>query len=215
MPEPNMRIADEPAGLDEDEIKLALMGTEADRDEAFKALYANYIERLVGFVESKFPGLPSDLAVDAVVETFRALYDDVVAGTFDFDGSLKAFLFKVAKFKGIDELRKISCRTLGNADFFDIVGETLEGTEASKQWQHHLQTGEAAELAQQFRDFLLTLPQVQRQVAQVMADSFPDSVPEDELCEEIYRRTKKRPTVVQVKSAKREIRKKFKDYLNQ
>lgn len=215
MPEPNTRIIDEPPGLDEDEIKYALMGTDAERECAFKSLYDNYHERLVAFVESCLPGLPSDLAVDAVVETFRAIYRDILAGTFDYDGSLEALLFKIAKRKGIDALRKISRRTLGNADFFDAVGETTQGTEVSKQWQHHREVGAAADLAQAFRDFLVTLPLVQRQVAQVMADSFPDAAPEDEICEEIYRRTKKRPTVVQVKSAKREIRKKFKDYLNQ
>lgn len=215
MPEPNIRAGDEPLVLDEDEIKLALMGSDAEREQAFKTVYHKYHERLVGFVESQLPGLPSDLVVDAVVETFRAVYQDVLAGTFDYDGSLEALLFKIAKRKGIDALRKITCRTLGNADFFDMVGETIQGTEASKWWQHHLESGDAAELAQAFRDFLLTLPQVQRQVGQVMADFFPDAVPEDEICDEIYRRTKKRPTVVQVKSAKREIRKKFKDYLNE
>jgi hypothetical protein len=47
-----------------------------------------------------------------------------------------------------------------------------------------------------------------------MADSFPDAIPEEEICDEIFRRVGKRPTVVQVKSAKREIRKKFKGILN-
>lgn len=215
MPESNTPTIDEPLGLDEDEIKLALMGTDAERERAFKTLYDNYHERLVDFVESRLPGLPSDLAVDAVVETFRAVYREILARTFDYDGSLEALLFKIAKRRGIDALRKMSRRTLGNADFFDAVGETTQGTELSKQWQHHRETGAASDLAQAFRDFLVTLPLVQRQVAQVMAEFFPDTAPENEVCEEVFRRTKKRPTVVQVKSAKREIRKKFKDYLNQ
>jgi hypothetical protein len=47
-----------------------------------------------------------------------------------------------------------------------------------------------------------------------MADNFPDKIPEEQICEEVFRRTNRRMTVVQVKSAKREIRRKFKEILD-
>jgi DNA-directed RNA polymerase specialized sigma24 family protein len=198
----------------EDEIKLGLLGSEGERNAAITLLYNQFHEKLVAYLERKLPGLPSDLVVNAVVDTFRALNDEVAADTFEYDQPLKSFLFVVAWNKGVDELRKISRRPLGNSEFFDHSGELLKNTEVGRAWQQFVQTGKAAELAQAFGDFLLILPPFQRQVAQVMHDQLPDQAPEEEICEEVFRRTKRRPTVVQVKSAKREIRKKFKNYLS-
>jgi DNA-directed RNA polymerase specialized sigma24 family protein len=198
----------------EDEIKLGLLGVETERDNAIALLYSQFHEKLTGYLERKLPGLPSDLAANAMVDTFRALNDEVVAGTFDYDQPLTSFLFVVAWNKGVDELRKISRRPLGNPEFFDNIGEFLKNTEAGRAWQQFVQTGRAVELAQAFGEFLLSLPAFQRQVAQVIHDNLPDQLPEEEICDEILRRTKRRPTVVQVKSAKREMRKKFNKYLS-
>lgn len=210
-----MATTAEAVRLDEDMVKLGLMGTEEEREDTLKALYAHYSEDIVRFLERKLPGLPADLVINAMLDAFRALNEAAVTRTFDYDKSVVNWLFRVAWHKGVDELRKYSRRTLGNSEFFDTVGEYLEDTEVGRQWRFYTKTREADAIAQEFRDFLLTLPPVQRQVAQIMADSFPDAVPEDEICEEIFGRTGKRPTVVQVKSAKREIRKKFKTILNQ
>ena len=209
-----MATTAEAVRLDEDAVKLGLMGTDEEREEALKSVYEHYSEGIVGFLERKLPGLPADLCINAMLDAFRALNEAAVAGTFDYDKPIMNWLFRVAWHKGVDELRKFSRRTLGNSEFFDTVGECLEDTEVGRQWRLYTKSREADAIAQEFRDFLLTLPPVQRQVGQIMADSFPDAVPEEEICEEIFRRTGKRPTVVQVKSAKREIRKKFKVILN-
>jgi hypothetical protein len=95
------------------------------------------------------------------------------------------------------------------------VGEALEQTDEGGAWKEHLAKGDAEHIAQQFRGFLLTLPPVQRHVAQVMSDGFPETTPEDRICEIVFNRTGKRPTVVQVKSAKRELRAKFEQILHQ
>ena len=204
----------EAAGVKEDEIKLALLGDELERNKAFSFLYDEYSERLVGYLESKLPGLPLDLAANAMVDAFRAMNDQVIAGTFDYDQPLAGFLFGVVWNKGVDELRKFSCRALGKSEFYDAVGESLEETDVGRKWSNHVQASDADALAQEFRDFLVTLPEVQRQVAQVMADNFPSAVAEAQICEEVFHRPKSRMTVVQVKSAKREIRRKFKETLN-
>ena len=204
----------ETPSLNEDEIRLGLLGDEAERDAALTSLYDQYSEQLVGYLERKLPGLPPDLAANAMVDTFRALNDEVVAATFDYDRPLTSFLFAVVWNKGVDELRRFTCRALGNSDFYDVVGESLQGTEMGREWAQDVQVGVADELAQEFRDFLFSLPPVQRQIAQVIADNFPNRIPEEQICEEVFRRTKKRMTVVQVKSAKREIRRKFKEILN-
>jgi len=209
-----MSTTAEAVKLDEDVVKLGLMGNNTEREDALKSVYEHYSEDVMRFLERKLPGLPTDLAVNAVLDAVKALNEEVVAHTFDYDKPLRNWLFRVAWYKGVDEFRKISRRTLGNSEFFDTVGECLENTDVGRQWRLYSKTREAEAIAQEFRDFLLSLPPVQRQVGQIMADSFPDSAAEDEICEEIFRRTGKRPTAIQVKSAKREIRKKFKVILS-
>jgi DNA-directed RNA polymerase specialized sigma24 family protein len=200
--------------FDEDVVKLGLMGNDPEREQALESVYEHYSLDILRFLERKLPGLPTDLGVNAMLDAFKALNEEVLARTFDYDKPLRNWLIRVARNKGVDELRRISRRTLGNSEFFDTVGECLANTEVGRQWRLYTKTRAADEIAQEFRDFLLTLPPVQRQVGQIMADSFPDAIPEEEICDEIFRRVGKRPTVVQVKSAKREIRKKFKDILN-
>ena len=54
---------------------------------------------------------------------------------------------------------------------------------------------------------------LQAEVAQVEADFYPDKPSREEICEEIYRRTGKRPTVVQVKSARAQIWQKLRSFV--
>jgi DNA-directed RNA polymerase specialized sigma24 family protein len=201
--------------LNEDEIKLRLMDSDVERNDALGVLYELLSEKLLSYLERSFPGLPSDLAANAMVDAFRALNEKVIEGTFKYDHSVVGFLFGVGWNKGVDELRKFTCRALGNSDFFEWVGESLANTEIGRLHTQHVGQERADEIAQEFRDFLLTLPPVQRQVAQVIADNLPTDVSEEAICSEVLRRTEKRMTVVQVKSAKREIRKKFRAILYQ
>jgi DNA-directed RNA polymerase specialized sigma24 family protein len=199
---------------DEDEIKLALMGSDSEQTESLARLWNYFSPRLIAFVEKRLPTLPSDLAANAVLDCFRELFDSVRDGTFDFDKPMAPFLFTVAHRRAVDELRAIRSRALGNADFYESVAEMIEGTGAGCEWQKLVQAGKARSVADKFRAFVMTLPSVQRQVGQVMADYLPDDLTRDEVCDEIYKRTGKRPTVIQVKSALGQIRQKFRELMS-
>jgi len=169
----------------------------------------------MAFVEKRLPGLRSDLAANAVLDCFRELFDKVRAGDFDFEKPIASFLFTVAHRRAVDEMRGIRSRALGNADFYETVAAMMKGTGVSGEWQALVQAAKAGVVAEKFRLFVGTLPLVQQQVAQVMADYLPDDLSRDEICDEIYKRTGKRPTVIQVKSALGEIRKKFRELMKE
>ena len=198
---------------DEDEIKLGLMGSDAEQTESLERLWNYYSPRLMSFIEKRLPALPSDLMANAVLDSFRTLFQKVQAGNFDFDKPIAAFLFTVAQRRAVDELRAIRSRALGEADFYESVAAMVEGTSAGREWQTAVQAGDDLAVARKFRAFIGTLPAVQQQVAQVMADYLPDHLTRDEICDEIYCRTGKRPTAIQVKSALGQIRSKFRELI--
>lgn len=206
--------------LDEDEVKLGLLGDASEQEAAFEKLFQHYHRRLVAFIERRFPGLPSDAAVDAMVESFLALYDSVRDGSFDADLPLRPYIFKVANYKAIDLLRKIGRRPQLESpqeeeeDGCSEVAAALAGTETGAEWSKVVQQAAANDITARFKAFLVTLPTVQRQVAQVLADYFPGSLQHSEICDEIMRRTGQRPTSIQVKSALGEVRRKFREILN-
>ena len=202
------------APLDEDEVKLGFLGSPAERELAFEKLFRNYSRRIVAFIEQRYPGLPSDLSVDAMVESFRALYDDVENGSFDVDRPLEPYIFSIANRKAIDQLRKFGRRPQlaelsEDEDGCTEIAAALAGTETGAAWSEVVQQAAANEIASRFKAFLADLPPVQRQVAQVLAEHFPAGLQHSEICDEILRRTGHRPTSIQVKSALKEIRRKF------
>lgn len=198
---------------DEDEIKIGLLGDEQEREDALRALWKYFSPRLMSFIEKKLPGLPLDLATDAVSDAFRDLAKRVFAGTFDFDPPIGRFLFTAAHRQAVDELRKYGRRPMAKADFYETVGESLTGTEVGRDWHELVTAGKASAVLEAFREMVPSLPPIQRQVAQVVADSLPDELSREEICAEIHRRTGARPTGIQVKSALGEVRRKFRELL--
>jgi DNA-directed RNA polymerase specialized sigma24 family protein len=198
---------------DEDEIKIGLLGDEQEREDALKALWKYFSPRLMSFIVKKLPGLPLDLATNAVSDAFRDLAKRVLAGTFDFDPPIGRFLFTAAHRQAVDELRKYGRRPAGKADFYGTIGEYLKETEVGGEWQHLVAAAKAAAVSEAFRELLPSLPPIQRQVAQVVADFLPDELSREEICTEIHRRTGTRPTGIQVKSALGEVRRKFRELL--
>ncbi|MBI3867701.1 MAG: sigma-70 family RNA polymerase sigma factor [Verrucomicrobia bacterium] len=198
---------------DEDHIKLGFLGSYEERAEALEQLWQMYSSRLTSYVEGEFPALPKDLVANAVLDAYRQLFSKVEAQDFDLDRPLVNWLFKTCWRRAADERRKYVRRPLNSAELLDCIGNDLEGTEVGSDWQELARQDKAKEAAEEFRRFLLTLPDVQHQVAQVEADFYPDKPNREEICEEIYRRTGKRPTVVQVKSARAQIWQKLRSFV--
>jgi len=198
---------------DEDEIKIGLLGDEQERERALLALWKYFNTKLMAYITRKLPGLPLDLAASAVSQAFCDLGGKVLGGTFDFEQPISRFLFTAAHREGVDQLRKYGRRPLAKTDFYETVGECLSGTEVGREWQDLVSSGKASAVSDAYREMVPSLPPIQRQVAQVVADFLPDELSREEICAEIHRRTGSRPTGIQVKSALGEVRRKFRELL--
>jgi hypothetical protein len=64
-----------------------------------------------------------------------------------------------------------------------------------------------------FRQFVKTLPRVQRIIAQVIANTLPGDLTDQEIADEIFLQTGDRPTVAQIRSARNQMELKFRALL--
>jgi len=198
----------------EDEVKLLLCGTSQEQNQGVAMLYESYSKPLWSFILQKFPGLNHADVGEIVNDTFVVVWRGIEKGTLDINRPLRSFLFAVAQNKAIDVLRKYTSRIDRTVDD-DIVdvADRIQGSEVGLQWRHAVTAGKVAAIQDAFRLFLRTLPDVQRNVAQVMADNFPDELGQEETANEIFRRMGEQTTVAGVKRARSEIRQKFKKFL--
>jgi len=199
---------------DEDEIKLNLCGTTAQRQRALETLWIERQEEVMSYVERRFPGLPSETGAEIVASAFEDLVEKIDDPKFDWNQSLRPLLIKIAYRRAVDELRKWQVRPMSKADFYDFVGEEVKETATAQAWAVQVRVNEANETHQKFRDFVLTLPGLQRQIGQVIADNLPERLEHSEVCDEVFRRTGSRPTSAAIKSALRELRRKFRELIN-
>jgi DNA-directed RNA polymerase specialized sigma24 family protein len=202
------------ASADEDDIKLNLCGTTVQRQRALETLWTERREEVMSWVERRFPGLPSEIGAEVVASAFEDLVKRIDDPRFDWDQPLRPLLIKIAYRRAVDELRKWQVRPMSKADFYDFVGEEIKETVAAQAWAVQVRTNEANDTHQKFRDFVVTLPGLQRQIGQAIADNLPERIEHSEVCDEVYRRTGIRPTSAAVKSALRELRRKFRELIN-
>ncbi|MCI0534083.1 MAG: hypothetical protein L0Z50_02530 [Verrucomicrobiales bacterium] len=209
-------MATKPATVsaDEDEIKLNLCGTTAQRQRALETLWIDRRDEVMAYVERHFPGLPSGTGAEIVASAFEDLVEKIDDPKFDWDEPLRPLLIKIAYRRAVDELRKWQIRPMSKADFYDFAGEEVLETDIAQAWAVQVRSGEANETHQKFRDFVLTLPRLQRQIGQVIAENLPERLEHSAICDEVFRRTGKRPTGAAIKSALRELRRKFRELIN-
>lgn len=202
--------------LDEDEIKLMLVDSPAQCSAAIDRVYKRYKRGIMGYFHRFFPGLMPERAADALIATFTDLYSVACSGRFDINKPLEAFLFNAAEKNAIDQLRKQTNRKNTSTDYVEDVekiGANLKDTKVGQEWRNAVDKGHAEDIQDEFRKFIGTLPPAQKQVAQVMADHFPDYLTYEEVISEINIRTGQRITGVQVKGVLRQIRMKFQEIM--
>lgn len=195
--------------LDEDEIKLMLVDTPDQCTKAVDHVFLKYKRPILAYYHKRFPGLTVERAIDAMTDTFIDLFQVASERRFDIDQPLEAFLFHAAEKNGIDQLRKQLASKNSFTDYVDDIGECLRDTNTGNEWRRVIDKGHAEDIQREFRVFIGGLPPAQRQVAQVMADYFPNFPSTEEYIDEIHRRTGTRLTGVQIKGSLAEIRKKF------
>lgn len=225
--------------LDESGIKNALRGNPQSQADALRKTYDRYVAPLAAYIRERVaPTLDSHQLATAVNDVFIELAKKVKDGKLREDGSLKALLFTMARSNAIDQLRKklrwterrlpdhytgAEGSAIGQGADFDeefvarIAERLVRAPSLAVSWKALTQTRTAAdetyanEVVRQFKMWLGTLPSLQRKVAETMAAYFGD-VTNSEIADEIGK-TDARPSVSSVKSARAQIREKFKSLI--
>ena len=201
--------------IDETEIVLKLIGTDREREEGLSLAFKKHGQTVFRYIVHLAPGLPTDCQQEAVLEALRALHRMAGEPDFDADRPLLPLLFTLAKRKTIDQLRRFvprrefEERLEDEADLAAEVARRLIGTDIGAEWRLAASLERAREIQDRFRALIPTLPPVQRLVAQVMADALPGDLKDNEVADAINALSGQRPTVVQVRSARVQIRDKF------
>jgi DNA-directed RNA polymerase specialized sigma24 family protein len=218
--------------VEEEHIKTGLLlGTEQEKEDAIRDAYERYKRPLFGFIkETVAPTLDSDEIESAIHDVFCGLAKYVSRGKFKRDGSLKTLLFTMARRKGYDQLRR---KTKGwqasepeimtdcgddeqhpdglEDELTIIVAQKLrQAPEISAVWKNAADEAATNEIMRQFRMWIATgnLHRVQRKVAENIA-LYVGDISDAQICDEIAKTGEQRPTVASVKSARKEIIRKF------
>ncbi len=207
-------------GIDDADISLLLDGDAEEQEEAITFAFQKYGKQLVRYSASRAPGLSFECHEQAALQALQDLHDMARTGRFDLDRPLAGLLFTLTLRRTIDQLRRFTRirdfqEKLDDDDHLAMrVHESLYGTDAGREWSLIASREEARSVQEQFRSLVATLPRVQQLVAQVMADALPGDLTDAELADGVFALDGKRPTVVAVRSARTQIRQKFRKILN-
>lgn len=194
--------------IDEEELKLLLMGDCSEQHMAIGQIYDIYSEKVGTFVKFHYPSFNSEQLADVVQETFIDFHNATTKPTFDFEKPILPFLKTIGYRRAADELRKNSkLKPLESLD--DMIIAVIPGTRVGDDWQEIVSRTEVNVIIQKFKLAVLHMPDRQKQVAQVYVDYLPEDITKEEIRDEIYRRTGERLTVVQIKGALAAIKEKL------
>lgn len=194
------------------EVQLGLLGDDTEKREAIAGLYKRYKERLMCFLEQRFPFLPSDEAATAVNDAFRSLYEMACEGRLNTERSLRSLLFTIAHRRGVDSIRQRVAREAKDEDFAAEIGAALSGTDTGSAWKTFSGSDNLADkVFAEFRAFVPSLPPKQKLVAEAMSGGVALSDPD--IVKEIYRTRRMVISAVEVKGAKQALMKKFREIL--
>jgi DNA-directed RNA polymerase specialized sigma24 family protein len=225
----------------EDEIKSGLRGNELKQFEAVCKAYGRYAAPLASYIRERVaPTLDSHELTTAVNDVFIELAKKARHGNFRTDGSLACLLFEMARCNAFDQLREkyryqkryestdfsgrgndtLAFGELSDDEIASRVALKLAGApEIAAAWRSvasdRTPDNEVAaiEIVRLFKMWIGTLPSLQRKVAERMAANFGD-VTDEEIRDEIGK-ISQCPALGSVKSARREIREKFKSLIEE
>jgi len=180
--------------------------------------------------ETAAPTLDPHEIATAVNDTFIGLANYAARGKFLAEGALTTLLFSIARRKACDQWRRkatyqrrvvdsstcvgndVSEESLSDEEVASLVALRLgESPSVNAMWRTAVEESAANEVIRSFRIWIGTLSPLQRKVAEVMALYFGD-ITNEEICDEIAK-SGKRPPLASVKSARREISRKFEEQL--
>jgi DNA-directed RNA polymerase specialized sigma24 family protein len=224
--------------VEENEIKIGLIGNAHQQYSAICMAYERYADPLASFIlERVAPTLDSTEITTAVNNVFIELARKAREGNFQQCGALSSLLFQIARCNAIDIVRQRRRRwerevsfdavrkhldTSGTAESDEdiamrVAQKLKDAPQVARTWralaQTHTPANEtlAEEVKRQFKILVGSLTGLQRKVAGIIASNF-GGITNGEISD-VIAETGPRPPLSSVKSARREIREKFKAFL--
>lgn len=192
--------------VDDEDLRLLLIGDEAEREQAFEYIHAQWSASALARLRQRFPGLSSEDLRDVWQDTMVDLLKAVRDGSFDPDRLLWPFVWTIARARATDQLRQHT-RTMRD-DVVRAIADAIRDTSFDA-----LSRAELAEFLAQLPRLIITLPFKQRVVIQVWLDGYPETSDMQRLQREVSAVTGEEETVVAVKRALQEARKKAREFL--
>jgi len=199
--------------LDDAKAFDLLCGTNAQRQKACAYYYTRHKALVTNCVRRSFPFLPSDLVAEAVHLAFIKFFETAVDDS-EFDPQKpERFIVKIAVCRACDLLRQRTHRGKYKEESLEVLGEALTGTETAVDWSETVGGQRAREVQELFRSELEKFPPRQRNIARLMVDRINEEIGPKELAA-FYQATYNEPiTVPAAKSARDQVRLKFKECL--
>lgn len=205
----------EAARLDADEVSILLIGTEEEQNDAIR-LIDKYLRFVIsGIIRNVAIYLKSEEVQEVYQEVLLGLWRAARDGRYDADRPLLPFVFTIARCRAIDRIRRKSLRKrkIGNELVLDAIAGALADTKVGEAWGNIVSKNDGPRMMATIRKAIIRMPERQRQVASVMIDLYPEEPSLQEIREEVCQRTGEDLTVLAIKSARREARKKIREEL--
>jgi DNA-directed RNA polymerase specialized sigma24 family protein len=199
-------------GLDEEEVSILLIGNEEEQNEAIRSIDRHLRRPIADVIRKAAPSLRAEELRDAYQDVILAIIQAVREQRYDADRPLLPFIFTLARFKAIDRVRRKSRKT-GNEQVLDAIAETLADTKVGEAWRNVASKHDGRKMMEAIANAICRMPERQRLVASVVMDLFPETPTLQQIQEEVHQGTGEQLTVVAIKSAWREARKKIREQL--
>lgn len=199
-------------------IDIYLIGDDKEIVEGIKLIDFHFKKKMVSFINSRAPSANIDDSFDIYQDVLMGIFKDARDGKYDPDAaSLKAYIYKIASNKTLSWLRrKLAFKRnpdTGIETLIDSVAEAIQDSSIHEAWQYaHLNEARTT-ILRTIRDLVPKLKPRQRQVAEIMKESFPYTLSDDEIKMKILSSYGEEVTRIAVKSARQEVYKKIREAL--
>jgi DNA-directed RNA polymerase specialized sigma24 family protein len=199
--------------VDPEEISVLLIGDRKEQEQGISLIHKYFQQAIIYKIRETAISLAPDELLDVYQEVLLNVWNAAQGKHYDPDKPLLPFLFMLATRRACDRVRKNEVRKSHESGLIDAVSESLKGTKVGEVWQIVAAKNEGHRMMNIIRKAIVRMPTRQRQVASVVIEHFPDVLSPQDICEEIYRATGERITVVAAKRAWQEARNKIRELL--
>jgi len=203
----------EDLAFDPEEVSILLIGNEEEQNRAIYLIDKHLRSSVIYKIRKTALGIPPDEVMEIYQEALLNVLEAAREQRYDPDQPFLPFLFTLAYRRACDRIRKNNTKKENEKKLLDEISQKLKGTKVGEAWELVAQKNDGSRVIEAIRRSIIKMPTRQRQVAEIMIDFFPDKPSNQKICEEILRKTSEPTTIVAVKRAKQEARKKIYELL--